>query len=202
MIIIMETIKKLGAKSLTYFNFPESYIANYNYGNILYQKEKYEEAIEEYKKALKGFPPKEKESSIRINYALAICKTVKLDESDKESIENAIELYESAIDVLTEKGCANKNDNLGHSEKAETLKKDIQDEINRLKQSKNNQNQNNENKDENNNDEEQKNELDEQTQAIEKQIQDLKEQAIKEERAVEDKYKYRNSEFNKNKKNW
>lgn len=38
------------AKFLTSINFQTSYIANYNYGNILYQKGEYKEAIVEYKK--------------------------------------------------------------------------------------------------------------------------------------------------------
>ena len=96
------------AKALTFFNFPERYIANYNYGNILYQNGEYEKAIEEYKKSLKGFIPKNKECNIRINYALAICKTVSVNEKDQSSINNAIQKYESAIEILTQKGCANK----------------------------------------------------------------------------------------------
>ena len=41
------------ARNLTYFNFLQRYVANYNYGNILYQKGEYESAIEEYKKGIK-----------------------------------------------------------------------------------------------------------------------------------------------------
>ena len=55
------------AKLLTYMNFTQSYVANYNYGNILYQNGEYESAIEEYAKALKGIIPKDKECNIRIN---------------------------------------------------------------------------------------------------------------------------------------
>ena len=84
------------AKALTFINFNQRYVANYNYGNILYQNGEYEEAIEEYKKALKGNPPKSKECNIRINYALAICKTVQVDENDQNSIQNAIKEYENA----------------------------------------------------------------------------------------------------------
>ena len=116
-------------QAMTKLNFPQSYIANYNYGNILYQNGEYEEAIEEYKKALDVNIPEKKECKVRINYALAICKTVELDEESQDSILNAIKTYESAIGVLTEKGCANNEDTMGHSADAEQLRKDIQKEI-------------------------------------------------------------------------
>lgn len=186
------------AKLLTFLNFPEGYIANYNYGNILYQNGEYEKAIEEYKKSLKGFIPKNKECNIRINYALAICKTVSVDEKDKNSINNAIEKYESAIDVLTENGCANKNDSNGHSQKAEQLKKDIQKEIDRLKKI---QNSNSNKKDEN--EEEKENKSQENTEQIEDKIQDIKENATQEQRELENKYKnYQNFNYNRVQKNW
>ncbi len=184
------------AKTLTYLNFSESYIANYNYANILYKMGKYEQAIDEYKKSLKGFIPKNRECDIRINYALAICKTVSINEKDRTSIENAIEKYESAIEVLTKKGCANKENNNGHSKKAEQLKKDIQREIDRLKKLQNS------NKDESdNNDEEDKKQEDINT--IEEKIQNIKENATQEQRKTESLYKnYGNFDYNRVQKNW
>ena len=90
------------SKSLFFLNIQQGYIANYNYGNILYNNEKYEEAIEQYKNALNKNVPKKKECDIRVNYALAICKTVEVDENDENSINEAIKKYETAIDVLLE----------------------------------------------------------------------------------------------------
>ena len=155
------------AKALTSFPFPESYVADYNYGNILYQNGQYEEAIKQYKQALEGIVPKEKECKIRINYALAICQTVQVDENDQISIQNAIETYESAIEILTQKGCANKNDQNGHSKDAQTLKEDIQDEIDRLKKLLNEEDSDN----------------------SEETIQDIKEQATQRQRALESQFK-------------
>lgn len=186
------------ANALTTFNFPQKYVANYNYGNILYQKGEYEKAIEEYKIALKGNAPTYKECSIRINYALAICKTVQVNEKDKDSVNNAIKTYESAIDVLTEDGCANKNDNNGHSQKAEKLKKDIQKEIDRLKNlQKQNQGQNDDQKDEEQ-EEEQKKEKD----TVEEKMQEIKEQATQKQRETEEMYKQREPKDWNNEKNW
>ncbi len=183
------------AKLLTYVNFIQRYIANYNYGNMLYQNGKYDEAIEEYKKALEANVPEE-ECSIRINYALAICKTVTVDETDQTSIKNAIEKYESAINVLTENGCANKNDNNGHSQKAERLKKDIQKEIDRLKKLQKDDTQTN--------DKDGKKEEDEKKEKdIEDKIQEIKENATKEQRNTESEYKnYGNFDFQRVDKNW
>ena len=125
------------ARVIASLNFNKSYAANYNYGNILYQKGEYEEAIEQYKNALNTFVPNHEECNIRVNYALAICKTVDLDEEkekDETSVNEAIKKYESAIDVLVEVECAHRNDNNGHDKNAQQLKNDIQKEIDRLKQ--------------------------------------------------------------------
>ncbi len=188
-----------GAKALTFLDFPESYVAHYNYANIFYQNGKYEEAIEEYSKSLKGYIPKDKECNIRINYALAICKTVDLDENDEQSINNAINQYEQAINVLTENGCANKENNNGHSLKAEQLKKDIQKEIDRLKKLKKQE----ENDEKEEQEEEKENQSQDESESIEAKIQDIKEQAINEQRENEDIYiNLQKDYFGSQGKNW
>lgn len=193
------------AKALTYINFIQSYVAPYNYGNILYQKGEYEVAIKEYEKALNTLIPKEKECMVRINYALAICKTVQVREKDEESIKQAIEKYNSAIDILTEKGCANKNNIKGHSQEAEQLRKDIQKEIDRLSSlQKNQENKEDDDKDEKDNKKEKKEkESEDKTKKMEKEIQDIKAQATKEQRDVESVFrKYNPRDINMNGKNW
>ena len=184
------------AKVLTLTTFVQNYVANYNYGNILYQNGEYEKAIAEYQKALKGIIPKDKECKIRINYALAICKTVQVNESDQDSINTAIEKYETSIDILTEKGCANKNNDNGHNPEAVRLKKDIQKEIDRLKklQPKNEStNQKNEEKDD---------KTEKESEKIETEIQEIKENATKEQREKEEMYYNYNKKSNRTKKNW
>ena len=186
------------AKALTYVNFPQQYIANYNYGNILYKKGEYEEAIKKYEKALNGIIPKDKKCNIRINYALAICKTVQVDESDSKSIKNAIQTYEEAIEVLTEEGCANKDNNNGHNKKAEQLKKDIQKEIERLKKLENSSSASEEEEKE-----EQKELNEKETETIEEKIQNIKENAIQNQRETENKYKnFGNHDYNTVEINW
>ncbi len=186
------------AKTLTAFNISQSYIANYNYANILYQEAKYEEAIKEYKKALRGIIPKEKECSIRINYALAICNTVKLNEEDIESIQSAIEKYEEAVKILIKKGCANEYDNEGHSKQAQTLKNDIQKEIDRLKNLKKPSDENGE-KENNNSHGKTEGEI----KTLEDKIQDIKENATKIQRDKEEQYRnFGKEEYNKNPKSW
>lgn len=188
------------AKTMTIFNVSQSYIANYNYANILYQEGKYEEAIKEYKKALFYMIPKEKECSIRINYALANCKTVKLDEQDEESIKMAIEKYEEAVKILIKKGCANEYDNEGHSKEAQELKNDIQKEIDRLKNLKKPGEGSGE--EENNDSDSQENE-EEEIQNLEDKIQSIKEEATKVQREKEEQYKnFGRYDYNKNQKNW
>ena len=192
------------ARVLTFLNFSESYIAHYNYGNILYQNGEYEEAIEEYEKALNGFIPKYKECNIRINYALAICKTVSVDEKDQTSIKNAIKKYESAIEVLTEEGCANKNDDRGHNQKAEQLKKDIQKEIDRLKklQETENTETNDEEEDNPKEDEDNKDSKDN-TEKVEEEIQEIKGNATQKQRETESQYEdFGNFDYDRVEKNW
>ena len=176
------------AKISTYVVFIQNYVFKYNYGNVLYKNGKYEEAIQEYRKVLNQFIPKNKECSVRINYALAICNTVYVDEEDEISINNAIERYEEAIDVLTEKGCANKEDDNGHNKTAETLKKDIQKEIDRLKKLKQNKQ---DKKDENDNNEDNSNK--EKEKDVEEKMQKVKEDATKTQRDSENN----SSNFNK-----
>ena len=185
------------AKMLTFLNFSQRYVANYNYGNILYKNGEYEQAIEKYKDSLNGIVPKDKECNIRINYALAICKTVSVDEKNQSSINDAIEKYESAIDVLTEKGCANKDDDNGHNEKAEQLKKDIQKEIDRLRNLQNTDSNSDED------DKKEENEKQEDVQTIEEKIQDIKETATQEQRETESSLKnYGNFDYSRVKRNW
>lgn len=187
------------AKGITKFNFPQKYVANYNYGNILYQKGEYEKAIEEYKKALNVSVPTYKECSIRINYALAICKTVNVDETNEQSIKQAIKTYELAIDVLAEDGCANKNNDNGHSQEAEKLKKDIQKEIERLK----NLQQKNQNQQSQDGDDKKENPQ-QQPETVEEKMQKIKEEATQTQRESEEFYKKHDiNEYSEaRKKNW
>lgn len=124
------------AQLVATLKFNKSHAANYNYGNVLYQKGDYEGAIEQYKNALDTIVPSGEECDIRVNYALAICKTVKLEKEDEKNeakVKEAIKKYESAIDVLVAVECAHRNDNNGHDKDAQQLKNDIQKEIDRLK---------------------------------------------------------------------
>lgn len=105
------------------------YILQYNYGNMAYNQKKYEEAIEKYENALDLFPPKSKECNIRINLALSMLKTIKSD----DTVSVKLNVLQKAREVLTEKGCANEQDDNGHNAEAEKLKKDIDKEIEKLK---------------------------------------------------------------------
>lgn len=184
------------AKALSILNIIEPYVANYNYGNILYKKGDYNSAIEKYKVALKGWVPKNNEAKIRINYALAICKTVNLDKNDEQSINNAIKIYESAIDVLDVYINKYGNDN----EDVNQLKKDIEDEIEKLKKSDKSKDSDEKNESEQR-EEEGSNETDD-VQKIENKIQEIKQDATKDQKEVERKYQNITKDYNIRKKNW
>lgn len=175
------------AQFLTNITLQRSYISNYNYGNILYQNGEYEKAVTEYKKALKTVTSTEKECKIRINCALAMCKNVNVDESDQESISNAIETYENAIQVLTEKECSN------HNQDAKKLKEDIEKEIERLKKLQKNMD----------NEMEQEDKQEKNEDSIEEKIQNIKEDASKEQKEIENTYKNFNKKYRDSRgKNW
>jgi len=168
------------AKTLTSINFLESYAAHYNYGNTLYKNNNFDGAIEEYKKALSLFPPKKKECAIRINLSLAMLKKMNLeDESDKNKTEN-LNILKEAREVLCENGCANRNDDNGHSEEAEKLKKDIDKMINELQNKKDEKSDKNEEqeKEEQEKTEEQKQE--EQKKKEKEKISNAKQEKLKE----------------------
>ena len=178
--------------------FGQKYIYYYNRGNAFFKNQKYDEAIIEYKKSLHGVIPKYKECKVRINYALAICKKVDLDldESDENSVNQAIDMYKFAIDILTEKGGASKlKENEFHSEDAEILKEDIENEIDRL----NKLFSQKQNSKENNGKESEKKE---ETQDTENTIKSIKENAIIEQKKIEKKYEDYGKKFDRKTRNW
>lgn len=115
-------------KSLFVLNFSERYIAYYNYGNLLYQIGYFEDAINEYNKALELKVPEDRVCDIRINLSLSMTNLVN-DNMDKEE---QIKLLEEAQKVLYEDDCADPNGGGGSSSDAEELDEKLeekQDEI-------------------------------------------------------------------------
>ena len=117
--------KENDVESLLFLNYPQSYVAYYNLGNVYYQEKDYYAAISQYNKALEYDMPEKKECKVRINLALAILKTI--DELDLKKDKNEIlEILDTAENVLVEEGCAHKEDDNGHSKDAEKLQEDIE----------------------------------------------------------------------------
>lgn len=108
-------------KLLYPFNFNQSYIVFYNNGNLLYKKEKYNEAIEKYKKALTKNPPQNKICDIRINVSLSMIREI----DEKFDYNSAYNQLEDAKKNLYNNNCANQVDNSGYSEDAEKLEEEI-----------------------------------------------------------------------------
>ena len=114
----------LTANPLLFCNWFQPYVAHYNIGNIHYQNGQYEDAIDEYKKALTLHPSKKKECSVRINLALAMIKNLGEEYASEENVETSIATLKEARSVLLEDSCATETGD-GHSETAETLKREI-----------------------------------------------------------------------------
>ena len=178
------------------FIYDISYIKDYNDGNKLYKDGNFQKAIEMYSKALEKIIPTKKECDVRVNEALAYCKTVQIDAktAKNEEIQKAIETYETAINVLTQKNCDQ------HNDEAKQLKKDIEEEINKLK--KNNDTTEDEKDEEKEEKEEQKNEKRE-TKDVEEKIREIKENATKDKREEEKKQEgFEQDNYNFGTKNW
>lgn len=158
-------------KFIKYINISEPYIVCYNIANAKYQKEDYDGAIEEYKKALNLFPTKNKECDIRINLVLAMLKKIDVENDKKEDI---IFVLDESLEILCEKGCANINDNNGHNKDAETLKEEILEFKNKLNEDSNGDNNNNDNK---TNDEKS---TDEHNASVEEKLKQIQKQSVEE----------------------
>ena len=131
-------------------NLVESYLPYYNMGNAAYMSEDYDEAIADYRLALEKNPPKYLECPVRINLALSMIKKINFDNlTTEKKILNAIRQLQAARNVLCEDDCANPDyvdgakeqkpvktedgeeiiPEKGHSDKAEQLKKEIDEAI-------------------------------------------------------------------------
>ena len=97
----------------------------FNKGNVYYKKDDYDNAIEEYKKALKLYPPEKKECSIRINLALAMFYKIDFKVKTQKEFDEIIEKIDEIKDILIEDGCAHRDDNNGHSSEAQKLKNEL-----------------------------------------------------------------------------
>ena len=97
-------------------NINQPYIVFYNEGNTFYHRERYQEAIDDYKVALKKNPPIRKRCDIRINMSLSMIKSINSHKRDE-----IIEQLENAKKVLYEDHCADPKDHSGRSSDAEAL---------------------------------------------------------------------------------
>lgn len=168
-------------KILSIINFPEGYVYHYNKGNILYQNEKYEEAIDEYYKALEKQPPKEKECKIRINLALAKLQELRNNNDNEEDKNKNIAILKSARGILCEKGCAGEKDNNGHSEEAEKLKADIDRKLKELEKDKDSEeDDDNEESDDEKDNNKKNNNQDNKTKKAEEKLKEIQEQSLEE----------------------
>ena len=131
-------------------NIVEGYVPYYNMGNAAYMNGDYDEAIADYRLALEKNPPKYYECPVRINLALSMIKKINFENlTTEKKILNAIRQLQAARNVLCEDDCANPDyvdgakeqkpiktedgeeiiPEKGHSDKAEQLKKEIDEAI-------------------------------------------------------------------------
>lgn len=100
-------------------NFQQSYIDYYNHGNIYYQKEEYEKAIDRYGIALTKNPSKKRVCDIRINLSLATLQLADVKED--------MSYLKKAREILYQDDCAHEEDENGSSKEAEKLEQEIKE---------------------------------------------------------------------------
>lgn len=89
-------------KTVMLMNFPESYVAHYNLGNVYYGENRFDEAISEYQEALKTVTD-DHVCDIRLNLGLAML--VKID-VDSSGIQDRLK---EIMELLLEDSCAKEN---------------------------------------------------------------------------------------------
>jgi len=106
----------------------------YNKGNEAYKQNDYASAEDYYSYALWEKPSKHKECKVRINKALSIVTPITPESVTYENLDESIERLKYAQDILTENECAHEDDSNGHNKKAQTLKEEIDEYIEYLKE--------------------------------------------------------------------
>lgn len=99
-------------------NLKMSYIDFYNHGNLLYQKQEFEQAKNHYEIALTKHPSKERVCDIRVNLSLSMIAMM----GDNLTIEG----LEESQAVLYQDNCAQSNGTGGKSKEAESLDEEIE----------------------------------------------------------------------------
>lgn len=115
--------------------FTQPYVYHYNNGNVYYNEGDYQGAEDEYRTALGYKPGGEKDCMTRINLALSIVKQIAPESVTAENLDETLERLDDARDILVANGCAHRDDEDGHNKDAQTLKDEIDDFEEQLKQS-------------------------------------------------------------------
>lgn len=85
----------------SFINLYEPYILHYNYGNYYYQMEKYNEAKDEYLKALEYDIPDENVCKVKTNLALSLLRNINQNEIEekKEVLEQAQKYVSECLNI-------------------------------------------------------------------------------------------------------
>lgn len=106
----------------------------YNQGNSSFKSGYYDIAESNYSLALYYKPNEKQQCPVRINKALAMVTPITPESVTYENLDENIKILEKAIDVLVADDCAHRDDDNGHSVKAQILKNEIDDYIEWLKE--------------------------------------------------------------------
>ena len=165
----------------------------YNSGNKAFKEGAFADAESNYTYALWEKPSKRQECKVRINKALSIVTPITPESVTYDKLDETIERLEVAKGVLTENDCAHTDDSNGHNKKAQTLKEEIDEYIEYLKENvtppdesdENDSNKDNQDQNKNNQDDEEKTKREE----LKELIKGAEKEGLQERRQDLDTYK-------------
>ena len=189
---------------LDWLGFTQPYIAPFNQGDLYYKQGFYDQAIEQYQKALKKHPTRKAICDIRVNWALALTVPLDTESKDIQILDENIRVIQEAKDILLEDGCANADHESGHDKEAQELYNILDQLQQQQEQKKQEQQQQDQNQDQNQDNQDQSQQT--QDQKISPQQAQQMLQAIQaKEKETQDKVKKEKAELLRSKqkeKNW
>lgn len=169
---------------LDWLGFTQPYIAPFNQGDLYYKQGFYDQAIEQYQKALKKHPTRKAICDIRVNWALALTVPLDTESKDIQILDENIRVIQEAKDILLEDGCANADHESGHDKEAQELYNILDQLQQQQEQKKQEQQQQDQNQDQNQDqsqdqdqNQDQNQNQDQEQDPLEQQFQELQEEA-------------------------
>lgn len=167
----------------------------FNSGVSYYIIEEYDLAESYFTDALYEKPKGKNDCKTRINLALSMVKPITPESVTKENYQECIDKLTDARNLLVENGCASDSGSDGHNKYAQTLKEEIDEYIEQLKNSESSEPEDgNENKDDNKSDGQSQQTTEEKVEEIDQQFEEIRQMMEADEKQGQEE-RYRKNEL-------